>query len=149
MKLRNQRCSLPRTTRSGTGLRDLHRHLAGAPADLQDHCRGWVNGVLNRLDGPRQGGNSSGRSAELILQSAVELLARHWEWPIPVTRGRSSSGGVSLAFALEIILKGRSGHDRLINGHTPIPEATAPATSRPPTPTAGPAASAGSAAPAW
>ncbi len=89
----------------------------------------------------------TGRNAEAILESAVELLASHREWPIPVSRGLNSSGGFSLAFALESALKGRTGHDRLIkrrivqhlqrqaqgtepldgliNGHTHIPEATA------------------------
>ncbi|WP_216903597.1 UDP-2,3-diacylglucosamine diphosphatase [Synechococcus sp. CCY 9618] len=138
------------------GLVHLHGHLAGALAHLQEHYSGWVNGVLGLLDGRRHVGDDAGRSAELILQSAVDLLARHREWPIPVSRGLSSSGGFSLAFALESALKGRTGHDRLIkrrivrhlqregpaapaldgliNGHTHIPEATALAL---PTPTGG------------
>ena len=129
------------------GLVHLHGRLAGALAHLQEHYSGWVNGALRLVDGRQKSAADAGRSAELILQNAVELLARHREWPIPVSRGLNSSGGFSLAFALESALKGRTGHDRLIkrrivrhlqregqgpgaldgliNGHTHIPEATA------------------------
>ncbi len=130
------------------GMVHLHANLAGALVKLQEHYSGWVNGFLGLFDVSVKGSTAdAGRNTELILQSAVDLLTSHREWPIPVSRGLNSSGGFSLAFALESALKSRTGHDRLIkrriiqhlqrqgqgapsldgliNGHTHIPEATA------------------------
>ncbi len=128
------------------GLVHLHANLAALLVKLQERYSGVVNGCLGLLALPRQGADDASRNAEAVLQGAVDLLASHWEWPIPVSRGLNSSGGFSLAFALESALKSRTGHDRLIkrrilqhlqrerqegqgldgliNGHTHIPEAT-------------------------
>jgi UDP-2,3-diacylglucosamine pyrophosphatase LpxH len=135
------------------GLVHLHENLAAFLVKLQEHYSGLVNGVLGLLALPRKVADDASRNAEAVLQSAVDLLASHWEWPIPVSRGLNSSGGFSLAFALESALKSRTGHDRLIkrrilqhlqregqglkaldgliNGHTHIPEATPLALSAP------------------
>ena len=124
----------------------FHAGAAEGLARLQEHYSAAVNGLLSPFSRPANGPLPAGRNAEGILQSAVDLLASHQEWPIPISRGLNSSGGFSLAFVLESALKSRTGHDRLIkrrivhhlqrqgrgtqaldgliNGHTHIPEAT-------------------------
>lgn len=124
----------------------FHADVAEGLARLQERYSAGINGLLAPFTRPAGGALSAGWNAEAILQSAVDLLASHREWPIPVSRGLNSSGGFSLAFVLESALKSRTGHDRLIkrgivrhlqrerhgpepldgliNGHTHIPEAT-------------------------
>jgi UDP-2,3-diacylglucosamine pyrophosphatase LpxH len=124
----------------------FHAGLAESLARLQEHYSAGINGLRSPFNGPATLSVPPGWNAEAILEGAVELLASHREWPIPVSRGLNSSGGFSLAFALESVLKGRTGHDRLIkrrilqhlsraardaepldglvNGHTHIPEVT-------------------------
>lgn len=124
----------------------FHSGAAEGLARLQEHYSASINGLVFPFTRPVNGPLPEGWNAEAILQGAVDLLASHREWPIPVSRGLNSSGGFSLAFLLESALKGRTGHDRLIkrrilqhlqregrgaeafdgliNGHTHIPEAT-------------------------
>ncbi len=124
----------------------FHAGAAEGLARLQEHYSAGINGLLFPFTRPSNGPLQDGWNAEGILQSAVDLLASHQEWPIPISRGLNSSGGFSLAFLLESALKSRTGHDRLIkrriiqhlqragrgpqaldgliNGHTHIPEAT-------------------------
>ncbi|MCP9835304.1 MULTISPECIES: UDP-2,3-diacylglucosamine diphosphatase [unclassified Cyanobium] len=124
----------------------FHAGAAEGLARLQEHYSAGINGLLFPFTRPANGPLPAGWNAEGILQSAVDLLASHQEWPIPISRGLNSSGGFSLAFVLESALKSRTGHDRLIkrrivqhlqregrgpqaldgliNGHTHIPEAT-------------------------
>jgi UDP-2,3-diacylglucosamine pyrophosphatase LpxH len=124
----------------------FHAGLAESLARLQEHYSAGINGLRAPFNRPATSPLPPGWNAEAILEGAVELLASHREWPIPVSRGLNSSGGFSLAFSLECVLKGRTGHDRLIkrrilqhlrcaaqgaepldgliNGHTHIPEVT-------------------------
>ena len=125
----------------------FHAGLVGSLARLQEHYSAGINGLRGPFQRVAPGREpASGGAAEAVLAGAVELLASHQEWPIPVSRGLNSSGGFSLAFALESALKERTGHDRLIkrrilqhlrtasqgpepfdgmiNGHTHIPEVT-------------------------
>jgi UDP-2,3-diacylglucosamine pyrophosphatase LpxH len=124
----------------------FHAGLAESLARLQEHYSACINGLRGTFHRTGRSALPAGGNAEAILAGAVELLASHREWPIPVSRGLNSSGGFSLAFALESVLKGRTGHDRLIkrrilqhlrhaargpepldgliNGHTHIPEVT-------------------------
>ena len=138
----------------------FHAGLAESVARLQEHYSAGINGLRSPFNRPARSPLPAGWNAEAILESAVELLASHREWPIPVSRGLNSSGGFSLAFALGSVLKGRTGHDRLIkrrilqhlrrkaqgsepldgliNGHTHIPEVTALALNGPGRQDAGP-----------
>ncbi len=124
----------------------FHTGAAESLARLQEHYSAGINGLLSPFTRPANGPLPASWNAEGILQNAVDLLASHREWPIPISRGLNSSGGFSLAFVLESALKSRTGHDRLIkrgivqhlqregrgpqpldgliNGHTHIPEAT-------------------------
>jgi len=130
----------------GVGKRTAERLAVELRTRLQEHYSASINGLVFPFTRPVNGPLPEGWNAEAILQGAVDLLASHREWPIPVSRGLNSSGGFSLAFLLESALKGRTGHDRLIkrrilqhlqregrgaeafdgliNGHTHIPEAT-------------------------
>ncbi|KEF40773.1 MAG: hypothetical protein ER33_15135 [Cyanobium sp. CACIAM 14] len=137
----------------------FHAGLAESLARLQEHYSAGINGLCSPFHGSVRSPLPAGWNAEAILAGAVELLASHREWPIPVSRGLNSSGGFSLAFALESALKSRIGHDRLIkrrilqhlrraaqgaepldgliNGHTHIPEVTPLALGEPGRPAAG------------
>lgn len=127
------------------GVIHFHESLAGHLTRVQEHYSHLIQLFRSAGDVIRPSGPPASWNPEAILQTAVELLAEPWVWPVPAARGLESSP-FSLAFALERAIKTRTGHDRVlkrlmtqhlfrenragrrlagvINGHTHIPEVT-------------------------
>ncbi|MCP9849825.1 UDP-2,3-diacylglucosamine diphosphatase [Cyanobium sp. Morenito 9A2] len=127
------------------GVIHFHQNLAAQLTRLTERYSQLVGLFRSAAEALRPSRPLASWDPEAILQSAVELLAQPWEWPVPQARGLESSD-FSLAFALERAIKTRTGHDRVlkrlltqhlfrenragrrldgvINGHTHIPEVT-------------------------
>jgi UDP-2,3-diacylglucosamine pyrophosphatase LpxH len=128
------------------GVIHFHQSLAAQLTRLTEHYSQLIALFRSAGEALRPSAPLGSWNPEAILQSAVELLAEPWDWPVPAARGLESSD-FSLAFALERAIKTRTGHDRVlkrlmtqhlfrenragkrlagvINGHTHIPGATA------------------------
>ncbi|MFS6828519.1 UDP-2,3-diacylglucosamine diphosphatase [Cyanobium sp. ATX-6F1] len=127
------------------GVIHFHQSLASQLTRLTEHYSQLIGLFRSAAEALRPSAPLASWNPEAILESAVELLAQPWDWPVPAARGLESSE-FSLAFALERAIKTRTGHDRvhkrlmtqhlfrenragqqlhgLINGHTHIPEVT-------------------------
>lgn len=128
------------------GVIHFHQNLAAQLTRLTERYSQLIGLFRSAGEALRPSAPLASWDPKAILQSAVELLAEPWNWPVPSARGLESSE-FSLAFALERAIKTRTGHDRVlkrlmtqhlfrenraerclagvINGHTHIPEVTA------------------------
>lgn len=127
------------------GVIHFHERIAGQLTRVQEHYSQLIQWFRSAGEALLPVTPPESWNPEAILEAAVELLAEPWDWPVPAARGLESSP-FSLAFALERVIKSRTGHDRVlkrlltqhlfrenrqgqrfagvVNGHTHIPEVT-------------------------
>lgn len=90
----------------------LHRSIASILTEVEEQYSLLINSFRAATDFFQSRQPTQSWHPEAILQTAVDMLAEHTDWPVPDANIFTSSG-FSLAFTLEQAIKTHTSHDRV------------------------------------